>query len=56
MRHDNLCLTPEPVGPICLSCATIENVREDEHYRIVEKLGTLPTNTSLKEVIEFINP
>jgi hypothetical protein len=56
MQHDNLCLTPEPFGPICLSCANIENVREDEHYRIIEKLETLPHNSSLVEIIEIIRP
>jgi len=45
MQHDHLCMTPEPFGPICVSCAAIENVREDEHYRILEKLEVLPVDT-----------
>ncbi len=56
MQHDHLCVTPEPFGPICVSCAAIENVREDEHYRILEKLEVLPANTPLAAVIELIRP
>jgi hypothetical protein len=56
MQHDRLCLTPEPVGPICLSCATIEVVREDEIHRIVEKLELLPEGTSLAGVLDAIRP
>ncbi len=55
-QHDPLSLTPEPFGPICISCAAIENEREDEHYRIIEKLETLPAHTTLAEVIEHIQP
>ena len=56
MQHDHLCVNPDIFGPICVTCASIENVREDEHYRIMEKLETLPANTTLTEVIELITP
>jgi len=56
MQHDHLCLIPESFGPICLSCASIGAVREDERHRIIEKLEKLPQNISLAEVIEAIRP
>jgi len=56
MQHDHLCVDPDIFGPICVTCASIENVREDEHYRIIEKLETLPADTHLTAVIELIQP
>jgi|GEM_PF-2702728 len=56
MQHDHLCVNPDIFGPICVTCASIENVREDEHYRIIEKLETLPADTHLAAVIKLIQP
>jgi len=56
MQHDHLCVTPEPFGPIRVSCAAIENESEDEHYPILEKLEVLPADTPLAAVIELITP
>ena len=56
MQHDHLCVNPDIFGRICVTCASIENVREDEHYRIIEKLEILPANTSLTEIVNIIRP
>ena len=56
MQHYHLCVNLDIIGPICVTCATIENVREDEHYRIIDGLELLPPNTTLAQVIEHITP
>ena len=56
MQHDRSCVNPDIFGPICVTCASIENVRKDEHYRIIEKLEALPADTHLAAVIELIQP
>ncbi len=44
-------------GPRVSACETAtENVREDKHYRIIEKLAVLPRSTPLTGVIELITP
>lgn len=54
MVHDPLCLSEQ--SGFCLECATIETIREDERYRVLEQLGAMSSNTSLYEVMEVVRP
>lgn len=53
--HDHLCSQQTQVG-FCLQCAQIENIREDERYRVVEQIMAMPTGASVEAVVNAIMP
>lgn len=52
--HDHLCMT-EGDG-FCLECAELENIREDERYRVLEQLAAMPADWTRDQVAEAIRP
>jgi hypothetical protein len=54
MIHDHLCLS-ETDG-FCLECAQLENIREDERYRVLEQLASMPPNWTRDQIADAIRP
>ena len=53
--HDHIC-SQETQVDFCLECAQIENIREDERYRVVEQIMAMPENWSIEAVVKAILP
>lgn len=56
MIHDHLCDEDSPFLHTCLGCELVRNVRDDEHYRIIERLQAMPPDTTRDQVIQAITP
>lgn len=54
MAHDPLCLS-ERAG-LCLECAQLENIREDERYRVLEQITAMPADSSRDDIIAAVAP
>ena len=53
--HDHLCDQPATTG-FCIRCAEIENIREDERYRVAEQVAAMPETSSVEAVVNAILP
>lgn len=54
MIHDHLCFS-ETDG-LCLECAQLENIREDERYRVIEQITAMPADSSRDYIIAAVAP
>ena len=49
-----MCLS-ERAG-LCLECAQLENIREDERYRVIEQIAAMPVDSSRDDIYEAVAP
>lgn len=40
----------------CLECAQLENILEDERYRVLEQIAALPTELTRDQIADAIRP
>jgi hypothetical protein len=52
--HEHLCFS-EADG-FCIECARLENIREDERYRVLEQLAAMPADWTRNQIFEAIEP
>lgn len=54
MTHDPLCFSEQV--DLCLECAQLENIREDERYRVIEQITAMPADSSRDDIIDAVAP
>lgn len=54
MQHDSLCSSQDQA--LCLECAQIVNIREDERYRVMEQLAAMPPDWARDQIADAIKP
>jgi len=54
MAHDHLC--PSESNRFCLECAQLENIREDERYRVLEQIAAMPAGSTRGQIADAIRP
>jgi len=54
--HDHLCLDPSIGSVGCESCMNIATIREDERFRVVGILDSLPPGSDIRTVKAAISP
>ena len=52
--HDHLCLSRS--SGLCLECAQLENIREDERYRVLEQITAMPADSSRDDILAAVAP